>query len=197
MLGEWLIGSWLGRMSHATNLTISAALVLALGFSVRVIHWRVERVLDRVFFRKRHDDETAILNFAERAADATDAAMLVRETKETLETHADAQFVTLAMDDGKGRYGDVSASDPAIVALHDRHNALDLKTLSTQLRGEFAYPLMAHGRLIGALVLGPKCSGDNYAPDESHAITRLARELGSALRILSLENVLQDRHLPA
>jgi hypothetical protein len=197
MLGEWLIGSWLGRMSHATGVTISAALVLALGFSVRVIHSRVERVLDRAFFRKRHDDEMAILNFAERAADSTDAATLVRETKETLETHADAEFVTLAMDDGKGRFGDVSGSDSAIIALHNRHNALDLKALSTQLRGEFAYPMIARGQLVGALVLGPKRSGENYAPDESHAIMKLAHEVGHALRFLSLEKALQGRHLPA
>jgi hypothetical protein len=184
-------------MSHATNLTISAALVLTLGFSVRTIHSRVERVLDRAFFRKRHDDEMAILNFAKQAADATDAATLVRETKETLEAHADAQYVTLAMDDGRGRYGDATENDPAIVALHDRHNALDLQALSTQLQGEFAYPMIARGQLLGALVLGPKRSGDNYAPDEKHAIMQLALAVGGALRILKLEKLLQDHHLPA
>lgn len=195
MLGEWLIGSWLGRMSHATSLTISAALVLALGFSVRLIHSRVERVLDRVFFRKRHDDELAILNFAEQAADATDAATLVRETKETLQKHANATFVTIAMDDGDGRYGNISDSDPAIVALRDGHKAVDLKTLSTPLQGEFAYPMIARGKLVGALVLGPKRSGDNYAPDESHAIMQLAREVGGALRILNLEKILEEQRL--
>jgi hypothetical protein len=195
MLGEWMIGSWLGRLGHATNLTISATLVLALGFSVRVIHNRVERVLDRVFFRKRHDDETAILNFAEQAADAIDAATLVRDTKQTLETHADAEFVALAMYDGTGRYGDVKENDPAIVGLHERHNALDLKTLSTQLQGEFAYPMIPRGQLVGALVLGPKRSGNNYAPDESHAIMRLAHEVGHALRFLRLEKALEGQHL--
>jgi len=193
-LGEWLIGSWLGRMSHATNLTISAALVLVLGFSVRTIHSRVERVLDRVFFRKRHEDEMAIRNFAEQAADAGDASALVRETRETLERHADAEYVTLAMGDGSGRYGSVSESDPAIVALRGRHAALDLKTLSTQLQGEFAYPMIARGQLVGALVLGPKRSGDSYAPDESHAIMQLALAVGGALRILNLEKLLQDHH---
>jgi hypothetical protein len=197
MLGEWLIGSWLGRMSHATNLAISVALVLTLGFSVRVIHSRMERVLDRVFFRKRHDDEMAIRDFAQQAADAGDASTLVRETKDTLEKHADAEYVTLAMDDGSGRYGGVSESDPAIVALQGRHSALDLKTLSTQLQGEFAYPMIARGHLVGALVLGPKRSGDNYAPDESHAIMQLALAVGGALRILNLEKLLQDHHLPA
>lgn len=195
MLFEWLIGSWLGRVSHATNVAISAALVLSLGFSVRVIHTRVERVLDRAFFRKRHDDEAAILNFAERAADATDSATLVLETKEALGTHADAEFVALVMDDGKGHYGDVSQSDPAIVALCGRHKALDLKSLATQLPGEFAYPMIARGRLVGALLLGPKRSGNNYAPDESHAIMQLAREVGAALHVLTLAKVLEEHRL--
>jgi hypothetical protein len=196
-LGEWLIGSWLGRMSHATNLTISAALVLTLGFSVRTIHSRVERVLDRAFFRKRHDDEMAIRNLAEHAADAGDAAALVREMKETLDKHADAAFVTLVMDDGSGRFGNVSQSDAAIVALRGRHTALDLKALSTQLQGEFAYPMIARGQLVGALVLGPKRSGESYAPDEAHAIMQLAHEVGSALHILALAKALQEQRFQA
>jgi hypothetical protein len=148
MLSEWVIGTWFSRVSHMTNVEISAALALALGFSVRAIHTRVDRVLDRVFFRKRHEDEKAIRRFAEEASTLTDASTLVRRTKETLQTHADAAFVTLLMDDGKGFYGDVRECDPAIAALRDRHHALDLHRLSTQLRGEFAYPMIARGRLV-------------------------------------------------
>lgn len=197
MLGEWMLGAWFSQLSHTTNFAISAALAVGLGFSVRAIHARVEHVLDLVFFRKRHNDEAAIRSFAEEASDATDAATLVRRTKETLETYADAAFVKLAMADGKGRYGDVSESDAAIAALQERHKALDLHTLSTQLQGDFAYPMIARGRLVGALVLGPKRSGDSYAPDESRAIMQLAREVGGALHILTLATVLQEHHLPA
>jgi hypothetical protein len=195
MLGESVIGSWFSRVSHVTNLAIGTALVLGLGFSVRAIHNHVERVLDHVFFRKRHENEMAIRSFAESACDATDADALVRETQNALESHADAAFVTLALHDGGERYGDVGARDPAIVALHDRHKALDLGTLSTQLRGEFAYPMIARGQLVGALVLGPKRSGEPYAPDESHAIMQLALAVGAALHILTLARVLEERSL--
>ncbi|MBV8531033.1 MAG: hypothetical protein JO104_06920 [Candidatus Eremiobacteraeota bacterium] len=197
MLGEWVLGNWFSRLSHVTNLEISAMLALALGFSVRAIHTRVDRVLDQMFFRKRHDDETAIRAFGERAFSATDADALVHRTKEVLETHADAEFVTIVMDDGTGRYGDVSERDPAIAALHDREKALDLHGIPTQLRGEFAYPMIARGRLVGALVLGPKRSGESYAPDESNAIAQLAREVGGALHILTLSKLLQQHHLQA
>jgi hypothetical protein len=197
MLGEWVVGNWFSRVSHLTSLEISAALVLVIGFSVRAIHLRVDRVLDRLFFRKRHENEMAIRNFAAAASDATEAATLAHRAKETLETHADAAFVTLVMDDGTGRYGHVRENDPAIVALQDRRKALDLHTLSTELRGEFAYPMIARGKLVGALVLGPKRSGESYAPDESHAIMQLAREVGSALHSLSLAKVLQEHHFRA
>jgi hypothetical protein len=197
MLGEWVLGTWFSKASHMTNLEVSAALAIGLGFSVRTIHARVDRVLDQMFFRKRHEDEAAIRAFADEAAEVTDDVTLLRGTRETLETHADASFVTLAMDDGAGQYGDVSASDPAIVALRDRHKVLDLQTLSTELRGEFAYPMIARGQLVGALVLGPKRSGESYAPDESHAIRHLARNVGGAFHILSLAKVLQEHHLQA
>jgi hypothetical protein len=143
MLVEWVLGTWFGRVSHMTNVTISAALAIGLGFSVRAIHTRVDRVLDHVFFRKRHEDEIAIRTFAEEVADVTDDAALLARTKETLAAHADASFVTIAVDDGRGRYGDVSENDPAIVVLRDRRKLLDLQTLSTGLRGEFAFPMVS------------------------------------------------------
>jgi hypothetical protein len=197
MLGEWVLGTSFSRASHLTSVAVSAALAVGLGFSVRAIHQRVDRVLDHVFFRKRHEDERAIRAFADEAADITDDATLLYRTKEMLAVHADASFVTFALGDGAGRYGDVSENDPAIVALRDRRKALDLQTLPTELRGEFAYPMMARGRLFGALVLGPKRLGESYAPDESNAIMQLARTLGGALYTLSLAKVLQEHHLQA
>ncbi len=197
MLGEWVLGTSFSRASHLTSVAISAALAVGLGFSVRAIHSRVDRVLDHIFFRKRHEDEMAIRAFADEAADVADDATLLDRTREVLETHTDASFVAFAIGDGAGRYGDVSENDPAIVALRDRRKALDLQTLSTALRGEFAYPMSARGRLFGALILGPKRCGESYAPDESSAIMQLARTLGGALYTLSLAKVLQEHHLNA
>ena len=51
--------------------------------------------------------------------------------------------------------------------------------------------------MIGVLVLGPKRSGESYAPDESHAIMQLAHDIAGALHILSLAKALQEHHLKA
>ncbi len=156
MLFEWALGSWLQGQSHTTSIAVGAAVALLLGFSIRFVHDRVELVLDRIFFRKRHEDEEAIRRFAREAAFITDPGLVMRRTVDVLESHADASFARLALSDGNGKYAEVSENDPAIVSLRTWHRKLDLHGVDTQFEGEFAYPMIARGRLIGVLLLGPK-----------------------------------------
>ncbi len=90
----------------------------------------------------------------------------------------------MALSDGNGNYGDVSENDPAIVSLQTWHRKLDLHGIDTQFAGEFAYPMISRGRLIGALLLGPKRSQESYAPDESDAIEDLADHVAGVLDVL-------------
>ncbi len=196
-LVEWAFGEWFSTATHSENLLMSAALALALGFSIRPIHQRVDAVLDRVFFQKRHEDESAIRRFAHEAPYITDIETLLERAREVLVRHADAAFVTFALDDGAGKYGDVSENDPALVTLRSSRSVVDLTTSPTTLPGEFAYPMIARGRMLGALAIGPKRSGEAYAPDESQAITGLAHGVATALDVLALsgarrEDVLLD-----
>ena len=184
MLVEWALASWLQQQSHTTSLAVGAALALLLGFSIRFVHDRVEHVLDRLFFRKRHEDEIAIRRLAREAAFITDPAILADRTIEVLKRHADASFASLALSNGNGRYGGVSENDPAIVSLRTWHRKLDLHGVDTQFAGEFAYPMISRGRLIGALLLGPKRAQESYAPDESDAIEDLADHVGGVLDVL-------------
>ena len=185
---EWGLGEWLGTASHAANIAISAGFALLLGFSIRAIHKRVDATLDYLFFRKRHEDEKAIREFAHDAGYITDARVLLERAAEVLGKHADAATVEFALDNGSGRYGTVTENDPAIVALRAHHRTLDLHGMNTQLRGEFAFPMVARGRLLGALVLGPKRSGESYMPDESDAILHLAHGVGTTLDVLTAKD---------
>jgi hypothetical protein len=184
VLAEWVFGTWLQRVSHTASLLAGAAVALALGLSIRFVHARVEHILDRVFFRKRHEDEQGIRRFAREAAYMSDADALIARTVDVLERYADASFVRLALDEGVGRYGPVSENDPAILSLRTWHRVVDLHAIDSQLEGEFAYPMVARGRLVGALVLGPKHSQESYAPDESQAIEELAHGVAGAMDIL-------------
>lgn len=187
VLAEWALSVWFSSASHTTNLAISAALALTLGLSVRAIHTRVDRVLDTLFFRKRHQDEQAIRMLAREAAYITDPNVLLSRVVAMLQEHADASSVQVVLDDGAGAYSGISENDPAIVRLQTTREPLDLRDVETEMPGEFAYPMLARGKLVGVLSLGLKRSGEAYAPDESDAIAQLAHDAGSALDVLSME----------
>ena len=55
------------------------------------------------------------------------------------------------------------------------------------LRGEFAFPMISRGALVGVLVCGAKHNGETYAPDESEALLALAHGVGTALDVLSAQ----------
>lgn len=183
-LAEWALGGWLHSAGRVANVAVSAAIALALGLSLHQIHRRVDRIVDNVFFRKRHEDEHALKRFAREAAFISDPNVVIERATKTLEQHTGALSVEFALHDGDGHYGSVNENDAALVTLRASHELVDLHLAETALKGEFAYPMLARGRLVGALVLGPKDTGEPYAPDESAAIAQLAHGVGVALDLL-------------
>ncbi len=184
MLLEWLLTAWFENVSHETNAIANVVLVLVLGFSMRFIHRSVDVFVDRTFFRKRHEDESALQRFAGEAPYVTDATVLLERTVQTLQRHADASAVHVLLSNGNGHYGPVSENDPAIISLKAWKKVLDLHGVQTKLSGELAFPMVARGRLLGALTLGPKRSGDAYAPDESATIAGVAGSVAAALDLM-------------
>jgi hypothetical protein len=183
-LAEWALGGWLHGASRITNVAVSASLALVLGLFLHPIHARVDRIVDGLFFRKRHEDERALRQFSEEASYITDAATILERAAKTLEQHANATSVDFSLFDGVDHYGSISENDPAFVTLRASRNVVDLSTSDTALPGEFAFPMLARGRLVGALALGPKRDGESYAPDELGAIAQVARSVGIALDLV-------------
>jgi hypothetical protein len=124
------------------------------------------------------------MQFAREATFITDAETVLERASKTIEEHADASRVNFALYDGVDRYGGIAEDDPALVTLRASHEVVDLNTVDTAVNGEFAYPMLARGRLVGALVLGPKRNGESYAPDEASAIAQVAHGVGVALDLL-------------
>ncbi len=182
-LVEWALGGWLHTAGRVANIAVSAAIALGLGLSLHQIHARVDRFVDNVFFRRRHEDEHALRRFAQEVAFITDAGIVLERAKETLLQHTGASLADFSIYDGT-RYGSVDENDAALVALRASHEALELHLVKTKLSGEFAYPMLARGRLVGVLVLGAKINGETYAPDESAAVAQVAHGVGVALDLL-------------
>jgi len=192
---EWLLGTVLSGIDRAANLVANAALALVLGLSLRFIHRRVDAFVETTLFRKRHDDERALLDFSKEAAYMTDADALLDQAISRVREHTDARSGVLYLD-GEGVYrparsfGDgllesVGENDGAIVALKTWRKPLDPHRCTTSLQGALAVPMIGRGRLIGLLLVGERAGGEAYATDEVEALSQFAHGVGSALDTLS------------
>lgn len=209
-LAEWAANAWLVSTTHTTSAFISMVVALGLGISLRYIHGYVERFVDRVFFRKRYEDESALRRFAHEASYISDRSALLNRAVQTVQEHTRARDVAILVRNGTSAYAfanngeraEVGEDDPGIVALRAWNKPIDLHMFpDSGLRGEFAFPMISRGDLVGALVCGPKRDGEAYAPDESEALQTLAHGVGTALETLSsqrtgaLESILESQAL--
>jgi hypothetical protein len=194
ILAEWAASAWLANTTHTTSAVVGMVVALGLGISLRYIHTYVERFVDRVFFRKRHEDESALRRFAHEASYISDRSTLLNRAVQTVKEHTSANGATILVRDGTAAYAfaadgpgaEVSENDPGILALRAWNKPIDLHVFpDSQLRGEFAFPMISRGNLVGALICGPKRDGEAYAPDESEALLVLAHGVGTALDTLS------------
>ena len=193
---EWLLGTVLAGVSHATGWIANAALALVLGLSLNPMHKRADAFIDFVFFRKRHEDERALLDFSKESAYVTDAQVLLDQTLDKLRRHTDARDAAILMESAGTyavvrSYGGVTApavdeNDPAVLALKAWHRSLDPHRYAGALCGALALPMVARGRLLGAIVLGERIGGEAYAPDEIEALSQFAHGVGSSLDALAL-----------
>lgn len=77
VLLEWALSEWVKGASHVTSISANVVLALGLGISMRYIHLAVDRIVDHVFFRKRHEEELELRRFAREAGYITDPATLI------------------------------------------------------------------------------------------------------------------------
>jgi len=193
ILAEWAATEWLVNASHTTGAIVGTLVALGLGLSLRYIHKYVDRFVDGVFFRKRHEDEAALRRFAHESSFISDRSVLLERAVHVVRDHASVDAATILVRDGaasyvsasKGESAAFSENDPVLIALRAWNKPVDLREMKTELCGEVAFPMVSRGMLVGALVCGPKRDGQAYAPDESDALLALARGVGTALDTLS------------
>jgi hypothetical protein len=193
VLVEWAAGAWLVNASHVTSAVVGMGVALALGLSMRYIHHYVDRFVDNMLFRKRHADESALRRFAHEASYINDRSALLERALKTVRDHTSAETSDILLRNGSAEYlsvsepqaSEISENDPVMVLLRAWSKPVDLHAVSgSRLRGDLAFPMASRGRLVGALVCGPKRDGEAYAPDETEALAALAHGLGGALDAL-------------
>lgn len=198
VLVEWAAREWLVSTGHTFSTVIGMSLALGLGLSMRYIHRHVDRFVDQIFFRKRHEDEAALRRFAHESSFITDRSVLLERAVREVKEHTNAVDATILVRNGAATFTSAEGTDgartvagendPGILALRAWRKPVDLGSLEdSALRGEFAFPMISRGALVGVLVCGTKSNGEAYAPDESDALVALAHGVGTALDVLSAQ----------
>ncbi len=157
MIVENALGGWLVTVSRAESLAVSVVIALVIGFSIRWIHGYAERLVDGLFFQKRHRSERALRRFAEEAPFVTDRDVLLARTVDEVMRYAEAQSAAIVTRDADARYvcaarsdlaaGDAGENDPAILSMRSSGQPVDLHELGSALHGEYAFPMVARGAL--------------------------------------------------
>ena len=182
---ETLASNFVERQSRAGSIALQLSVALVLGFSIRAIHSRVDRAVDRLLFRQRHLDEAAIADFTQDAHYITDAGVLLDRCVEVAIRHGHATEAGIWPRD----YPFVDENDPALVAMRARRVVPDLSATASGLPGAIAFPMIVRGELTGALVCGNKEQSEAYAPDEKEALRNMAAAVGHALDALRIREL--------
>ncbi len=201
VIAETLVSTYVERSNRITSISVLIAVALAVGFSVRYIHERVDRFVDAVLFRKRHAAEAAIRAFSHDAAYITDAAVLLQRSVQTITRYTGASGAGVWLYRSPNEYFAAESSldvtpavdenDPAVVAMRARGVVVALQESESALPGELAFPMIVRGELLGALICAPKRDGESYAPDERDALALLATSLGHALDTIEVRHLRQ------
>jgi hypothetical protein len=202
---EFVAERYLNALTHVEGIALEFLIALAVIVSVRVIHRRIDQLVDRVLFRTRHEQEAALVRFATTAQFYTAQEPLIRDTADALIRfgRVDGAAVYLASGTAMERAASTFAgaptrideNDPACVALRAHREELDAQEFQTAFPGALLYPMVLAGRLSGVLVAGERESGEAMPPDIDDAIKHVASAVTVALAAIESDRVRQENVL--
>jgi hypothetical protein len=188
---NWFVG--LALKSTGLALPVEVLIAGSLGLSLNLIHRRIDRAIDLLFFRKRYDAQRRLRRVARGLVHATEQAVvaetLVAEVCESLELHSGALF--LAGEDGVQRRIfasgwppdtalELAPNDRSLVHLAGVTDGVRLDGIPHDApfphghpRPRLAFPLWSRGKLIGVALFSAHKSGAVLDPEETEAVERL------------------------
>ena len=184
-------------LPQGESIVVQSAVALALAFSFDFGYKRVERVIDRMFFRDRHNAETAVLRFTEHARSAVDAGTLLESALTVLRGSLRASAACfyqersgafrIAAASGAESFPEAVSMDDAVIArLREDLFDVDLADVHSALSGDgYGFALAVQGRLAGVLVVRGRDDAEAYDPEERGLVRALAREVAATLQAIA------------
>ncbi|HET7815076.1 MAG TPA: GAF domain-containing protein, partial [Candidatus Baltobacteraceae bacterium] len=189
VLLEYLAGHFV-ETHGAESWAVQLGIAMTIGVSARFLHGWVDRFVDRVFFAKRHRDESALQRFAQEAEAFTSADTLLDRALRIVNNHTDTlgAAIYLCGDDtatltrGASPFPEkIDADDPLLVAMRRWNEPVDTHDAPTAFPDGMVFPMSARGRLIGVLACRTKRDATAFAPDEREPLAGVARAAARAL----------------
>jgi len=199
---ELLVERYISALGYAQSQAIEFGIALAVIVFARLIHQRVDRLVDNLFFRKRHENEAALRRFAITAQFFTELEPLARDALDAIECCAEVRGAAmyLASDDALRCAGStfsdaartIGSNDSAYVELRAHRDTLDLRGKNTDLPGTRAYPMVLAGRLVGAVAIADRETRESVPPDIDQALKAVAAAVGIAVAAIETAQVREE-----
>lgn len=182
-------------LGEGASLLLQVVVPLALGIVLGKVRIYMDRLVERVFFRKKYLAEKALRNFARHSGHIENVQRLLDTAVTELRRHTRSPALALYEITAQGyarvrQAGDITYpkhldnDDPAVVAARAERKAMELSDFSSSLgKDGCVIPITVLGRLRGVLILANR-PGEHYASDEKKHLTRVVRDIGAAWRIL-------------
>lgn len=167
LLGQGMTGLPIGQTAALAGVLTGSLLA----GSLRPLRRRVQRAVDRRFYREKFNAEEALEGLVARLGDVVDRELLNAEVDSLFAATLQPVWATLVRADQLPPGLDPVGTEPQI---------------SPQPGIAVVIPLVVSGDPIGALLMGSRKSGVPYRGIELAFLRRVADRLGPALRIVDL-----------
>ncbi len=200
---EFSTERFVSDFTHVEGLAVQFGIALLVIVSVRLVHGRVDRVVDSILFRSRHEQESALRRYATTVQFYTDEAPLIRDTVDALERFGRVQgaAVYVARSGGGLECAHTSfpatapaidENDTAFVEMRAHHEILNAHGRPTAFPGARLYPMILAGRIGGVIATGDRESLEEMPPDIDDAIAHIAAALAVALAAIETDRIRQQ-----
>lgn len=196
---EFMVERFLSDVTHVEGIILQFVVALCVIVSVRLLHRRVDLLVDNVLFRSRHEQETALRRFASTLQFYTEEAPLLRDTLDVLLRYGRVEGAAIYVAQEMGlkqvqssfpvATREIEHNDMAYVELRAHHEPLHVHTMPTALPGDRLYPMIRAGRIVGVIATGERESGEEMPPDIDDAIIRIAHAAAIALGAIESDQI--------
>jgi hypothetical protein len=185
-------------LGEGAGLLLQVVIPLALGIVLTRVRAFLDRVVERVFFRKKYLADKALRRFARLAPSYEHPDALLTAAMENIRQHLGSRGVAVYERRGEDyaclrQEGEVpypvrvKTDDTAFVAARAHQDDIDLAELDSALGADGSvFPMVAHGELQAVLVCA-NLPGERYPADERALLAHVAHQMGMALYVLRME----------